>query len=122
MSRGNVNLTIPWDALASSNQRNQRRGGRAHSHDYKRSLQTIRMIAQGAVQGERPRWPEGTVYMEVSFVPPDRRRRDVTNLLKGLMDALEGVVYADDYQVDELHIERMAPDKHNARAEVRVLG
>ena len=122
MSRGHVTITIPWAALASSNQRNQRKGGKAHSYDYKRSLQTIRMIAQGAVQGQRPKWADGTVYMEVSFVPPDRRRRDVTNLLKGLMDALEGVVYADDFQVDELHIQRLDADKHDARAEVRVLG
>lgn len=122
MSRGHVTITIPWDALASSNQRNQRKGGKAHSYGYKRSLEAIRQIAQGAVQGQRPKWPDGTVYMEISFVPPDRRRRDVTNLLKGLMDALEGVVYADDFQVDELHIQRLDADKHDARAEVRVLG
>lgn len=42
---------------------------------------------------------------------PDRRRRDPANLLKVLLDALEGVLYADDrtvlpramdYQVDRL--------------------
>jgi crossover junction endodeoxyribonuclease RusA len=39
--------------------------------------------------------------------PPDRRRRDLDNILKALLDGLtHGGVWGDDSQVDDLHIER----------------
>jgi crossover junction endodeoxyribonuclease RusA len=45
------------------------------------------------------------VYVEV--FPPDRRRRDLDNTQKALLDALQyGGVYHDDSQIDLLHIER----------------
>ena len=48
--------------------------------------------------------------MTVTLHPPDRRRRDLDNAMKSLLDALEyGGVYADDSQVDHLEIRRGAP-------------
>lgn len=45
------------------------------------------------------------VYIEV--FPPDRRRRDIDNVQKALLDALEhGGAYADDSQIDRLTIQR----------------
>lgn len=45
------------------------------------------------------------VYVEV--FPPDRRRRDLDNTQKALLDALQhGGIYRDDSQIDLLHIER----------------
>ena len=39
--------------------------------------------------------------------PPDKRKRDLDNLPKGLLDALEHAgVYADDSQIDELYLRR----------------
>lgn len=43
---------------------------------------------------------------------PDRRRRDLSNLLKVVEDALkDGQGYFDDSQIDELHVLRDAPLK-----------
>lgn len=40
--------------------------------------------------------------------PPDRRKRDLDNLFKSLMDSLQHAgVYHDDSQIDELSIKRM---------------
>jgi crossover junction endodeoxyribonuclease RusA len=47
--------------------------------------------------------------LEISIIanPPDRRRRDIDNLLKCTLDSLEHAkVFQDDSQVDKLYIER----------------
>lgn len=45
--------------------------------------------------------------MSIRLDPPDRRRRDLDNALKGTLDALEKAgVYNDDGQIDKLSIER----------------
>ncbi len=50
---------------------------------------------------------EGLLRVEIEVYPPDRRRRDIDNLQKGLLDALEhGGVYRDDSQIVRLSIEK----------------
>jgi crossover junction endodeoxyribonuclease RusA len=46
----------------------------------------------------------GPVAVEIEFRPPDRRRRDLDNLPKGLLDALKHAgIYEDDSQVRRLN-------------------
>ena len=40
------------------------------------------------------------------FYPPDERARDIANVEKATLDALKGVIYIDDSQVDRLLITR----------------
>lgn len=44
----------------------------------------------------------GPLSLTATFLPPDKRKRDGHNLTKILLDALEGVLYENDYQVLEL--------------------
>ncbi len=47
------------------------------------------------------------VAVAIVFHPPDRRRRDLDNILKALLDALEHAeVYRDDSQIDDLLVKR----------------
>ena len=117
-----VEVTIPWRHLASSNTRNTRRGGKAHGWKYKASLDAIHTHALAQVGKTRPRFPESPCRIHVTFFPPDRRRRDVLNYMKVLMDGLEGVVYADDYQVDGAIIQRGAVNKGDPGAHVMIIG
>lgn len=49
----------------------------------------------------------GRIAVTVEVHPPDRRRRDLDNLQKGLFDALQHAgVFFDDSQIDELHMRR----------------
>jgi len=49
----------------------------------------------------------GRVAVHVTAHPPDRRRRDLDNAMKALLDALaHGGVYEDDGQIDRIEIER----------------
>ncbi len=55
---------------------------------------------------------EGAVKLKIEAYPPDRRRRDLDNLLKALMDSLQYAgVYEDDFQVGEIHICRREVSK-----------
>ena len=50
---------------------------------------------------------EGSLRVTIEMHPPDRRRRDVDNVLKAALDAMaHGGVYEDDSQIAELHIGR----------------
>jgi crossover junction endodeoxyribonuclease RusA len=50
---------------------------------------------------------EGNLAMHVALYPPDRRKRDVDNVLKPLLDACEHAgCYLNDAQISELHILR----------------
>lgn len=67
-----------------------------------------RVLAILAARGVRPL--AGRLEVEVEVFPPDRRRRDLDNTLKGLIDALErGGAYADDNQIVRLTIQRREP-------------
>jgi crossover junction endodeoxyribonuclease RusA len=52
----------------------------------------------------------GPLAVKLDAYPPDRRRRDLDNLPKGALDALEkGGAYADDGQIDLLVVCRQEP-------------
>lgn len=58
-----------------------------------------------AASGIRPL--TGPLHVEIEIYPPDRRRRDVDNFQKGLLDALErGGAFRDDSQIVELNIKK----------------
>ncbi len=53
---------------------------------------------------------KGSVAVTVEASPPDKRRRDLDNVLKAAMDSLTSAgIWADDSQVDDLRILRKKP-------------
>jgi len=64
-----------------------------------------RVLAMLSVHRREPL--TGRLHVRVLACPPDRRRRDLDNITKALLDALEhGGVYENDSQIDRLVIER----------------
>jgi crossover junction endodeoxyribonuclease RusA len=67
---------------------------------YRREVMAL--LAAGRARRMRSR-----LEVVVRLYPPDRRRRDLDNLQKALLDALEHAgVYADDGQIDRIVLER----------------
>lgn len=53
---------------------------------------------------------DGPLAVQIEVFPPDRRRRDLDNCLKSLLDALQhGGAYGDDSQIVRLTIEKGDP-------------
>lgn len=78
------------------------RGGRAY-----------RSQVAATLAARRVRPLDGPLDVSIEAHPPDRRRRDLDNALKSLLDALEhGGAYHDDYQIEHLTIARrgVVPD------------
>jgi crossover junction endodeoxyribonuclease RusA len=57
------------------------------------------------------------VALSIRFYFATKRRRDLDNQNKLVLDALTGIVYEDDSQIDELHLYRRY-DKQNPRIEI----
>jgi crossover junction endodeoxyribonuclease RusA len=87
----------------------QRRGRVVKSDEGRRYCTLAAWAARDARVGEPM---EGEVRVLFSVFPPDRRKRDLDNLHKVLLDALEaGGVFRDDTQVAELETRRGASAK-----------
>ena len=55
---------------------------------------------------------DGPIVMMIDAHPPDRRRRDLDNILKCILDSLQhGQMYRDDSQIKELHCRMLEPDR-----------
>ncbi len=52
--------------------------------------------------------PSARLSLKILLIPPDKRKRDMDNLLKGLLDSLEHAgVYDNDNQIDMLFMGRL---------------
>lgn len=121
VSRGTI--VLPWSCLASDNVRHAKLA--AHSPAYK--LARTRAHEEAAKQ-----WPgapiAGAVRVAIVLTPPNHARRDITNFLKCLLDALSenprtgqpAVAYLDDSQIAELTIRRAAVDVDRPKAAITI--
>ena len=59
-----------------------------------------------------PMWdPVLELVLYVDLYPPDRRKRDVDNVLKAIMDSMEGLLYESDCQIGHVQVIRREPVK-----------
>ena len=112
-------VTLPWEVLVTVNRKSLKRN--VSTKRYRDAKANAHLIALDQIRGGRPRFPEQPLAVVMDFYPPDMRRRDVSNLYKLILDALEGVVYADDYQIRDLSSRRHSPDSEgDARVDITI--
>lgn len=51
----------------------------------------------------------GDVALKIDFTPSDRRKRDIDNIAKCVLDSLKGIAYHDDSQVVRLEMLKKEP-------------
>lgn len=64
---------------------------------------------------------ECDIRLEISYVFPDKRRRDVTNYDKSPIDALSGIAFKDDCQVQECLLKKVIGDKNTASTVIIII-
>lgn len=80
------------------------------------------MTAEGKALKEQYQWEaktqwkqpplEGDVAVKITFYFKTKRKRDLDNQNKLVLDALSGIVYEDDAQIAELHLSRCHDTKY----------
>ena len=105
-----MELTLPWPP--SVNHYYRRVGPRTLISREGREYRTkvCRLLAGGGGSGIRKPPAGGRIALAMDAFPPDRRRRDLDNLLKCTQDSLAHAgVFEDDCQIDLLTVMRRAP-------------
>ena len=101
-------LELPWPPSMNSYWRAIPMGKIARNI-LSKAGRTYRERAMAAIieSGHHGKGLDGKVSLSLILSAPDKRRRDLDNFLKPVLDALtHGKVYEDDYQVDELRVVR----------------
>ena len=70
--------------------------------------------------GETLKPTKERVGVTVFAFQPDKKQRDIDNLFKATLDAMNGLVYDDDHLIDDLRIIRAEVDRKNPRLEIIV--
>lgn len=104
-------LTLPWPPSINHYWRHVMVGRRPTTL-ISREGRTFRTNVCALLAGGGPRKPPagGRIALAMDAFPPDRRRRDLDNIAKPVLDALQHAgVYEDDSQVDLLLTRRGQP-------------
>jgi hypothetical protein len=98
-----VMLTVPGDPLSKGRPRLSR-AGHAYTPKTTRDAEAVIALAWDALNV--PPF-EGRVGVDIKFYQQSKRAKDVDNMVKLVLDALNGVAWVDDSQVDVIHVRRV---------------
>lgn len=103
-----ITLTLPWPP--STNHYYRHVGWRTlisvEGRQYRKRVESLLLLS-------RARRMTGSLAVEIDAHPPDRRPRDLDNLFKCVLDSLQhGGLYANDAQIEDLHIKRRGVVPH----------
>ncbi|MHC4560626.1 MAG: RusA family crossover junction endodeoxyribonuclease [Planctomycetota bacterium] len=98
----------------------RRHGGRfmtAQGRQYKKS---VGWLTVDAMMRQVWEYKGGRIALGIGLVFPNKRRRDISNCIKILEDAISEVLGFDDRVVDSVLVQRLKNDKENPHAIVTV--
>lgn len=104
-------LTVPGKPLPKARPRTVRKGDRIMTYTPKETVaweKTVKLVAQATCSRASWKPTRGRVSLTAQFVGL-HPLTDLDNAVKAIQDALNGVAYVDDRQIDELHAERVRP-------------
>lgn len=113
-------LTLPWPPSTNTYWRHPRTGRFAGMHLISEKGRAYRLAVKQHCLLSRVKPKEGRLQVRIWASPPDRRSRDLDNVLKALLDGLtHGGAWADDEQIDDLHIIR-CPVKAGGEIQIEI--
>lgn len=87
----------------------------------KRAVEFKRALAQVAkASGVKP--TQNKVSLNIRWCRKDKRHRDIDNILKPILDALNGIAYIDDSQVAELSVFKTQDTQESLEIIIKELG
>lgn len=97
-------LHLPWPPTVNSYYKMTKHGQRYLD----KKVKTFREAVEEALNEQVPGMElDDRLFLEVYLFPPDRRKRDLDNYMKGLLDAFTyAKMWIDDSQIDQLHLYR----------------
>lgn len=101
---------------------NQAKWWRGHMHipsHIRRYEQALHDFAKNIMQQVNKKPTNKLVRVKITYYLKSKRRKDLQNLPKTTMDALNAAVYIDDSQVHDLHIVKKL-DRDNPRTRISV--
>ena len=114
-----LSLTLPIPPSVNQIYYNTRGGGRRLNKKAQKYIADSRALANEEISksdwviAQKGEW----THLDMVFYMPDKRRRDASNCLKILLDALEGIIYEDDmYALPR--IQSVELDRDNPRLEM----
>ena len=117
-----ASFTVDGEPVSKSRARFTKRGSKTFAYTpektkagEERVAWTYRSLAKGV-----PSDPEIAYRVEMHFFNGTRQRRDVDNMVKLILDGLNGVAWVDDNQVTQIEARKSYVTKAEARTEVRL--
>ena len=116
-----IKITIPGRPVPKGRPRLGVRGRRAYIYTPERTKQyeqAVGLCARAAVQGAALECP---VAVAIDLYLHGKRRIDVDNCAKSILDGMNKIVYEDDNQVVDLRVRKIREkDKKRQRVEIEV--
>jgi crossover junction endodeoxyribonuclease RusA len=102
-----MKLSLPFPPSVNSYWRHPTKGKLAGRHLISEAGRAYRVAVLASVLEQRARRTSGRLAVRIFAYPPDRRRRDLDNLLKASLDALTHAgMWEDDSNIDAIDIQR----------------
>lgn len=97
-----MEFSVDYPPSVNNYWRRSQHGGMHLTKEARSYKQTVKGQLKAAKVGKLT----GKIKGVFKVYPPDNRRRDLDNVMKALLDAMEGIAFDDDYQLHVMVIER----------------
>lgn len=106
-----MTITLPWPPSTNTSYAtyNNRRIKSQKARNYTQTIQTLLHAHPTWQQTTQTITPTSTIHINIQLHPPDKRKRDINNHDKILIDAIFQTLNADDSQITSLTITKHPP-------------